>query len=203
MGWHRDNETFLWSANLSVSVSFGTRALFKWSGKSCLDSEASSCWLDHGDHLVMDGQCQDEFLHCTDSGLEQERIDTTFRWIRQHVAACPLRTGAVLFCQRLRRVHPLLLRRLWGLALFGFSGCSQESCSCGRYWLCLFTPHVYRGLGYAGVPIAGHAHRAEVGGCIVFVASWEVTGQPDFVPDGVRGTSAICVAAGCCHVCLL
>ena len=47
----------------------------------------------HGDLLVMDGQCQGEFLHCTDPGLEQERINVTFRWIKQHVATCPLRIG--------------------------------------------------------------------------------------------------------------
>ena len=29
--------------------------------------EASSCYLGHCDILVMDGQCQDEFLHCTES----------------------------------------------------------------------------------------------------------------------------------------
>ena len=42
-------------AKLNVSVSFGTRALFKWKGKSCPDSEASSCWLDHVDLFVLDG----------------------------------------------------------------------------------------------------------------------------------------------------
>ena len=42
----------------------------------------------------MDGQCQDEFLHCTDPGREQERINVTFRWVKQHVSSCPLfRTG--------------------------------------------------------------------------------------------------------------
>ena len=75
-------------AKLIVPVSFGTRALFEWKGKSCSDSDASSCWFDHGDVLVMDGQCQDEFLLC-----EQERINITCRWIRQHVTSCPLRTG--------------------------------------------------------------------------------------------------------------
>ena len=50
--------------------------------------------LDHGDILVMDGQCQDEFYHCTDPGSHQERINVTFRWIKQHVASCSfLRTG--------------------------------------------------------------------------------------------------------------
>ena len=38
---------------------------------------------------------QDEFLHCTDPGLEQERINVTFRWIKQHAGSCPLRTGVV------------------------------------------------------------------------------------------------------------
>ena len=47
-----------------------------------------SCCLGHGDILVMDGQCQDEFLHCTDPGLEQERINVTFRWITRHTASC-------------------------------------------------------------------------------------------------------------------
>ena len=42
----------------------------------------------------MDGQCQDEFLHCADPGSDHERIHVTFRWIIQHVAFCSfLRTG--------------------------------------------------------------------------------------------------------------
>ena len=42
----------------------------------------------------MDGQCQDEFRHCTDPGSDQEWINITFRWIKQHVASCSfLRTG--------------------------------------------------------------------------------------------------------------
>ena len=65
-------------STLIVSLSFGPRALFKWKGKSCPDGDASSCYLGHGDILVMDGHCQDEFLHCTDPGLE-----------------CPLRAGVV------------------------------------------------------------------------------------------------------------
>ena len=82
VGWHSDFQPLFGEcgeAKLIVSVSFGTRALFKWKGKSCLDSEASSCWLEHGDLLVMDGQCQEEFFHCADPGLERERINVTFR----------------------------------------------------------------------------------------------------------------------------
>ena len=97
VAWHSDNEPLFGErgeSKLIVSMSFGTRVRFKWKGESCPDSEADSCRLDHGDLLVMDGQCQEKFLHCTDPGLEQERINVTFRWIKQHVASCPfLRTG--------------------------------------------------------------------------------------------------------------
>ena len=98
VGWHCDDEPLFGGAgcsNLIVSVSFGSQALFRWKGKSCLDGDACPCYLGHGDILVMDGQCQDEFLHCTDSGLEQERINVTFRWIWQHTTSCPLRAGVV------------------------------------------------------------------------------------------------------------
>ena len=58
VSWHSDNEPLFGErgeSKLIVSMSFGTRARFKWKGESCLDSEADSCWLDHGDLLVMDG----------------------------------------------------------------------------------------------------------------------------------------------------
>ena len=54
--------------------------------------------LDHGDLLVMDGQCQDEFLHTADRGLEQELINVTLGWIKQHVAPCPLLRSGVVCC---------------------------------------------------------------------------------------------------------
>ena len=56
----------LGTSKLIVSVSFGSHASLKWKGTSCPDGEVSSCCLGHGDILVMDGQCQDEFLYCTD-----------------------------------------------------------------------------------------------------------------------------------------
>ena len=73
VGWHSDDDPLFGErgdAKLTVSVSFGARALFQWKGKSCPDGEASTCCLGHGDILDMDGQCQDEILHCTDHGLE-------------------------------------------------------------------------------------------------------------------------------------
>ena len=69
---------------LIVSVSFGASVLFKWKGKSCMDSVERLCDIDHGDILVMDGQCQDEFLHCTCPGQERGRLNVTYRWIGQH-----------------------------------------------------------------------------------------------------------------------
>ena len=97
VGWHCD-DGFLFGkcvdAQLIVSVSLGNFALFRWKRQSCLSDEGRSCWLGHGDILVMDGQCQDKFLHRTDPGREQERINVTFRWVKQHASSCPfLRTG--------------------------------------------------------------------------------------------------------------
>ena len=97
MGWHRDDEPLFGEcgdAKLIVSVSLGNFAVFRWRRQSCPDDEGGSCRLGHGDVLVIDGQCQDEFLHRTDPGRDQERINVTFRWVKQHVASCPLfRTG--------------------------------------------------------------------------------------------------------------
>ena len=101
VNWHSDNEPLFGRSGvhkLIVSVSFGAPVLFKWRGKSCLDIGERSCWLGHGDILVMDGQCQDEFLHCTSPGLEQERINVTYRWIRQHTHFCPLFKAGVVCC---------------------------------------------------------------------------------------------------------
>ena len=97
VGWHRDDELLFGEsgeAKLIVSVSLGGSAVFKWKRRFCPDDEGHLCCLGHGDILVMDGRCQDKFLHRTDPCREQERINVTFRWIKQHVASCPLfRTG--------------------------------------------------------------------------------------------------------------
>ena len=62
----KPNSLFQWS--------FGGSAVFRWRRQSCPDEAGHLCWLGHGDLLVVDGQCQDEFLHSTDPGREQERI---------------------------------------------------------------------------------------------------------------------------------
>ena len=101
VGWHCDDEPLFGKcgdAKLIVSVSLGDFALFRWRRQSCSSNGDSSCRLDHGDILVMDGQCQDEFLHRTSPGREQDRINITFRWVKQHVASCPLFRAGVACC---------------------------------------------------------------------------------------------------------
>ena len=101
VGWHRDDEPLFGKcgdAKLIVSVSLGCFALFRGRRQSCSSDEGGSCRLDHGDILVMDGQCQDEFLHRTSPGRDQERINITFRWVKQHVSSCPLFKAGVACC---------------------------------------------------------------------------------------------------------
>ena len=96
--WHSDNEGLFGKqgeSKLIVSLSFGVSALFKWKPGPSLDSDATSSWLHRGDLLVMDGCCQDEYLHCTEPLQGGERANITFRWTRNHVPRCPLATGVV------------------------------------------------------------------------------------------------------------
>ena len=101
VGWHRDDELLFGKcgdAKLIVSVSLGTFAVFRWRHQSCLDDEGHLCCLGHGDILVVDGRCQDRLLHRTDPCREQERINITFRWVKQHVSSCPLFKAGVACC---------------------------------------------------------------------------------------------------------
>ena len=57
----------------------------------CSGGQAGSCWLCRGDLLVMDGECQDDFVHCTSPGLVGgERMNATFSWVKRHGGGCPL-----------------------------------------------------------------------------------------------------------------
>ena len=96
--WHSDDEVLFGGrgeSKLIVSVSVGFSALFRWKPRSSPDCEADSTWLHHGDLLVMDGRCQDEYLHSTDPRLDGERVNITFRWLKNHVPQCPLDAGVV------------------------------------------------------------------------------------------------------------
>ena len=137
VGWHSDDEPLFGKrgqAKLIVSVSFGTPALFKWKGTSCPSNDGHSCWLGHGDILVMDGQCQDEFRHCTDPGSDQERINITFCWVKQHVASCSfLRTGVACClptCARGFSCSGTEVVENGIFCLFGFSLVPCASCKC-------------------------------------------------------------------------
>ena len=74
----------------------------------------------------------------------------------------------------MRRVHQFLLWGMLLVAFFGFFGFSFVSCAHGESWLC-WSPCCVRDLGYSGVPPAGHALWAEVGGGITLVTSGERT----------------------------
>ena len=195
VNWHSDNEPLFGVYGvhkLIVSVSFGAPVLFIWRGKSCLDSGERSCWLGHGDILVMDGQCQDEFLHCTSPGLEQERINVTYRWIRQHTRFCPLFKAGVVCClptcAKGSSVHVT--------GNFGFSCFFWLSCFffvlCARwwYWAWFLPPVVYKawvgvqGLGHVGVPFSGRAPGAKVGWGITFMISGQFIIQPQLLGLG-------------------
>ena len=93
--WHSDNEPLFGPQNspkLIVSMSLGNSVEFKV--RRGRGSVPSLITLDHGDHLVMDGLTQSEYVHCTASGLQGPRVNLTFRWVAQHIASCPL-AGAV------------------------------------------------------------------------------------------------------------
>ena len=85
-------------AKLIVSVSLGNSAVFRWRRQSCPGDEGHLCCLGHSDILVMDVQCQDEFLHCTDPGRKQDRTKIAFRWVKQRVSSCPLFKAGVACC---------------------------------------------------------------------------------------------------------
>ena len=98
VNWHCDDESLfggIGDSKLIVSLSLGSSVTFKWKAKSCSESEGNSCRLHHGDLLVMDGRCQDEYLHCTSPGLAEKRMNITYRWIRHHTFGCPLAAGVL------------------------------------------------------------------------------------------------------------
>ena len=92
---HRDGEVPFGDqeeSKLVVSVSAGFSALFRWKPPPGPDCEADSCCLHHGDLLVMDGRCQDWYLH---SKLHGEFVNIIFRWLKNHLPQCPLGAGVV------------------------------------------------------------------------------------------------------------
>ena len=114
--WHSDNEGLFGKqeeSKLIVSLSFGVSALFKWKPGPSLDSDASSSWLHHGDLLVMDGCCQDEYLHFSDEyylSVDQEpRSSVSFGYwgrvlpanMRKGFTRLPARSRSCRVCSQL------------------------------------------------------------------------------------------------------
>ena len=99
--------------------------------------------------------------------------DVSRAWLVWSCAA----EAALVVCQRGRKVRLLLLWGIGGSALFGFCGGSLGSCVYGGYWFCWCLPSYSQGLGYGGVPFAGYALLAEVGGGIIFVTLVEFPGS--------------------------
>ena len=126
----------------------------------------------------MDGQCQDECLHRTDPGRQQERINVTFSWVKQHVSSCPLlRTGVACCLPTCAQGLPVPEMGNSGIRIFwAFWLLFGVLCVCGRCQFC-WSPCCTQGLGFKGVPPAGHGLRAEVGGGIFFVTSGETAWQ--------------------------
>ena len=60
--------------NFIVSVSFGSSAVFRWRRQSCPDDEGHLCCLGHGDILVMDGQCRDEYGPWPGTGTDKRYV---------------------------------------------------------------------------------------------------------------------------------
>ena len=118
MGWHCGDEPLFGGTSdqkLIVSLSLGSAATFEWKAKSCSDSEASSYSIHNGDLLVMDGRCQDEYLHCTSPGLAERRVNITYRWIRYHTLGCTLAAGVLGSLPTCAQGSPVL----WGNSCIG------------------------------------------------------------------------------------
>ena len=209
VGWHCDDEPLFGEcgeAKLIVSASFGTRALFEWKGMSCPDSDASSCWLDHGDLVVMEGQCQDEFLHCTDPGMEQEQINITFRWIKQHAASCPfLRTGVVCCLPTCAQGSSVSVAESVGERRFGgFSWCSWEYLF--KWWSTLLVHSGWATQMCLSLDTPFGRRSVEASS---FRGQLELTGSQPGAPVGkttvVTGlvvvTWTVIFTVGCCQVC--
>ena len=178
--WHCDDEPLFGYCG----ESFGASALFIWKGKSCPDNEAHLCCLCHGDSLVMDGQCQDAFLHCTDPCLEQERINVAFRWIKQHDASCHLFSASVACClPTCAQGSAVPVTGNVGNGVFLSFSCSSVPLCIWRVQALQVYPFCVQRLGHTGVPLAGHAHWTEVRGGIIFVTSGRIAGQLTKLPS--------------------
>ncbi|SMF77291.1 alpha-ketoglutarate-dependent dioxygenase AlkB family protein [Pseudobacteriovorax antillogorgiicola] len=80
MGWHQDNEVELGRRPCIASVSFGAHRSFHFKHRSTQDLKVK-LELEDGSLLLMQGDCQDHWLHCLPKRLriDRPRINLTFR----------------------------------------------------------------------------------------------------------------------------
>ena len=76
---------------------------------------------------------------------------------------------------------------LWVWRFLGLFGFFLAFCAYGEFWF-FWAPCCVQDLGYSGVPPAGHALWAEVGGGITFVTSGENTLKCIKLPTSILGS---------------
>jgi len=122
VGWHADDESLFRGKERDcpiVSVSLGTPrelwiALKKADGMDPDPKTILEVDLKDGDVLTMEGRMQQHCVHIVPKGnprepIRQERINITFRWIRDHRFHCPLH-------RRRKQQIPRELRGIFGEA---------------------------------------------------------------------------------------
>ena len=138
VGWHRGDELLFGEfgeAQAHRFSEFWQLCSFRWRRQSCPDDEGHLCCLGHGDILVMGWPMSGQvFLHRTDPCREQERINITFRWIKQHVSSCPLfRTGVACCLPTCAQgLSVPVMGEFWVWDFLGFFGFSSVSCVLGE-----------------------------------------------------------------------
>ena len=82
MGWHADNETALGPLPTIASLSFGGSRDFLFKHRTT--EQRQQLTLHHGDLLIMDPPCQEEWLHCLPKRARQNtpRVNITLRNIQ-------------------------------------------------------------------------------------------------------------------------
>ena len=149
-------------AKLIVSVSFGASALFKWKGKSCSAMVTSLSWMAN----VRTGFFIVRILVWNRNGLALRSVGSNNMFPPVLVTCClpTCAQGSSV------SVTGFVVNGVF-LVWRGGLGFSLVPCAYGGCWLCQSTPLCVQGLGDIGVPPAGHALWAEVGGGITFVTS--------------------------------
>lgn len=79
IGWHADDDA--WIGPVIASVSFGGSRLFKMKPKPGKRGQATDYELHHGDLLIMEAGCQEDWLHSVPKTKKRRepRINLTYR----------------------------------------------------------------------------------------------------------------------------